>query len=228
MITGGTEAAVTTMGIAGFAALTALSTQTDPEQASLPFDEDRNGFVMGEGAGTLVLEDYEHAKARGAKILAELVGYGTTSDAYHLTAPEPDGRGAISAMRQALAEGHIDLTELDYVNAHGTATHANDVSEAGAIEKLFADNDHLKTSSIKGMVGHSLGAAGGLEGVALVGALQHGQMPVNVGLHHQDPEIHIQLVNEENNRGPLKTAISNSFGFGGHNAVIAMRKWEDA
>ncbi|USS87202.1 beta-ketoacyl-ACP synthase II [Fructilactobacillus cliffordii] len=227
MIAGGTEAAVSMMGIAGFAALTALSTSEDPEKASLPFDVNRNGFVLGEGAASLVLEDYDHAKQRGAHILAEIVGYGTTSDAYHLTAPDPEGKGAIMAMKQALNEGGITPEELDYVNAHGTATHANDVAEASDIEKLFKDNDHLKTSSIKGMVGHSLGAAGGLEAAILVGSLQRGQMPVNVGLYEQDPEVHIQLVNDDNKQAPIKTAISNSFGFGGHNAVIAMRKWEE-
>ncbi|SJZ87530.1 beta-ketoacyl-ACP synthase II [Fructilactobacillus lindneri] len=227
MIAGGTEAAVTKMGIAGFASLTALSTATDPKDASLPFDKDRNGFVMGDGAGTLILEDYDHAKARGAKILAEVVGYGTTSDAYHLTAPDPEGKGAIAAMKQAIDEGGIKPEELDYVNAHGTATHANDVSEAGAIGKLFKDNDHLKTSSIKGMIGHSLGAAGGLEAVAVVGALENDQMPVNVGMKNKDPEIKIDLVNDQNKNDSIKTAISNSFGFGGHNAVIALRKWEE-
>ncbi|WP_289847022.1 beta-ketoacyl-ACP synthase II [Fructilactobacillus ixorae] len=227
MIAGGTEAAVSMMGIAGFAALTALSTVADPDKASLPFDVNRSGFVLGEGAASLVLEDYEHAKQRGAHILAEVVGYGTTSDAYHLTAPDPDGKGAIMAMKQALNEGGITPEELDYVNAHGTATHANDVAEGSDIEKLFKDNDHVKTSSIKGMVGHSLGAAGGLEAAILVGALQRGQMPVNVGLYEQDPEIHIDLVNDDNKQAPIKTAISNSFGFGGHNAVIAMRKWEE-
>ncbi|WP_413628196.1 beta-ketoacyl-ACP synthase II [Fructilactobacillus vespulae] len=227
MITGGSEAAVTNMGISGFAALTALSTEEDPMKASMPFDKDRSGFVLGEGAGTLVLEDYEHAKARGAKILAEVVGYGTTSDAYHLTAPDPEGRGAIRAMEQAVNEAGIGLDELDYVNAHGTATHANDSGEAAAIGKLFKDNDHVKTSSIKGMIGHSLGAAGGLEAVALVGTLLNGQMPVNVGLVNKDPEVKIDLVTDENKNDTVKTAISNSFGFGGHNAVIAMRKWEE-
>lgn len=227
MITGGSEAAVTNMGIAGFASLTALSESTDPMAASMPFDVDRNGFVLGEGAGTLVLEDYDHAKARGAKILAEIVGYGTTSDAYHLTAPDPEGKGAIMAMKQAVDEAGIATDELDYVNAHGTATHANDAGESAAIGKLFADNDHLKTSSIKGMIGHLLGAAGGLEAVALVGALENAQMPVNVGMKHKDPEVKIDLVNDDNKKAPIETAISNSFGFGGHNAVIAMRKWED-
>ncbi|WP_429970407.1 beta-ketoacyl-ACP synthase II [Fructilactobacillus sp. Tb1] len=226
MITGGAEAAVTNMGIAGFAALTALSESTDPKAASMPFDVDRNGFVLGEGAGTLVLEDYDHAKARGAKILAEMVGYGTTSDAYHLTAPDPEGKGAILAMKQAVDEAGIATSDLDYVNAHGTATHANDAGESAAIAKLFSDNDHIKTSSIKGMIGHSLGAAGGLEAVALVGALENGQMPVNVGMKNKDPEVTIDLVNDDNKKADIKTAISNSFGFGGHNAVIAMKKYE--
>ncbi|KID41754.1 beta-ketoacyl-ACP synthase II [Fructilactobacillus fructivorans] len=227
MIAGGTEAAITEIGIAGFAKLTALSTAKKVEDASMPFDENRNGFVMGEGAGTLILEDYDHAKARGANILAEVVGYGATSDAYHMTAPNPSGKGAIKAMQEALDEGNIKTSELDYVNAHGTSTHANDVAEAGAIEKLFNDNDHVKVSSIKGMVGHSLGAAGGLEAVALVAALQNDQMPVNVGMKHKDPEIHVDLVDEDNKKAPVNTAISNAFGFGGHNAVIAMKKWNE-
>ncbi|MCF6514660.1 beta-ketoacyl-ACP synthase II [Lactobacillus sp. S2-2] len=226
IIAGGSEASVNEIGIAGFAALTALSDSTDPKRASMPFDKDRNGFVMGEGAGTVVLEDYDHAKARGANILAEVVGYGTTSDAYHLTSPDPEGTGAIAAMKQAIDEGNIDVNELDYVNAHGTATHANDEAESRAINKLFKDNDHLKVSSTKGMTGHALGAAGAIEAIALIGALQNDQMPVNVGLENLDSEVNVEIVNDSNNKGTVNTAISNSFGFGGHNAVIAFRKWE--
>lgn len=226
IIAGGSEASVNEIGISGFAALTALSNSTDPNRASMPFDKDRNGFVMGEGAGTVVLEDYDYAIARGANILAEVVGYGTTSDAYHLTSPDPEGTGAIAAMQQAIDEGSIDANELDYVNAHGTATHANDEAESRAINKLFKDNDHLKVSSTKGMTGHALGAAGAIEAIALIGALQNDQMPVNVGLENLDPEVEVEIVNDQNNKGKVNTAISNSFGFGGHNAVIAFRKWE--
>ncbi|MCL0312073.1 beta-ketoacyl-ACP synthase II [Apilactobacillus xinyiensis] len=227
MITGGSEASVNELGIAGFAALSALSTSETVEGGSIPFDKNRNGFVMGEGAGTLILEDYDHAKARGAKILGEIVGYGTTSDAYHLTAPRPDGAGAIAAMKQAVDEGDIKTSDLDYVNAHGTSTHANDSAESKAISTLFGDNDHIKVSSTKGMTGHALGAAGALEAVITVGALNRGQMPVNVGVKEQDPECDVTLVNEDNKKSDVKTAISNSFGFGGHNAVLAFKKYSE-
>ncbi|MCL0330409.1 beta-ketoacyl-ACP synthase II [Apilactobacillus xinyiensis] len=227
MITGGSEASVNELGIAGFAALSALSTSETVEGGSIPFDKNRNGFVMGEGAGTLILEDYDHAKARGAKILGEIVGYGTTSDAYHLTAPRPDGAGAIAAMKQAVDEGDIKTSDLDYVNAHGTSTHANDSAESKAISTLFGDNNHIKVSSTKGMTGHALGAAGALEAVITVGALNRGQMPVNVGVKEQDPECDVTLVNEDNKKSDVKTAISNSFGFGGHNAVLAFKKYSE-
>lgn len=223
IIAGGTEASVNEIGISGFAALTALSKSEDPLQASLPFDKDRNGFVLGEGAGTLVLENYDHAKKRGAKILAEIVGYGTTSDAYHMTAPDPEGNGAIRAMSQAITEAGAKPSDVDYINAHGTATSDNDSAESKAIAKLFADNDHVKVSSTKSMTGHLLGAAGAIEAVAVVGTLQKQQMPVNVGIKHQDPECKVDLVTEENKKAPVNLAISNSFGFGGHNAVIAIK-----
>ncbi|MDN6029263.1 MAG: beta-ketoacyl-ACP synthase II [Lactobacillus sp.] len=225
MIAGGTEASVNEIGIAGFASLTALSKADDPMKASIPFDKDRNGFVMGEGAGTLILEDYDHAKARGAEILAEVVGYGTTSDAYHITAPNPEGKGAYKAMKQAIDEGGIATSEVDYINAHGTSTHANDSAEAAAIANLFKDNDHVKVSSTKGMTGHALGAAGALEAVGVVGAMRHNQMPVNVGVQNQDPECPVTLVTAGNAKAPVKYAISNSFGFGGHNAVLAFKRW---
>ncbi len=178
---------------------------------------------MGEGSGTLILEDYDHAKARGAKILAEVVGYGTTSDAYHMTAPDPEGKGAKRAMQQAVKEAGIDETQVDYINAHGTSTHANDSAEAKAISEVFANNDHVKVSSTKGMTGHALGAAGAIEAVATIGAIQRNQMPVNVGVVNQDEECTVDLVNEDNNQAPVNYAISNSFGFGGHNAVIAFK-----
>ncbi len=223
MITGGTEASVNEIGISGFAALTALSKSTDPLKASLPFDKNRNGFVLGEGAGTLVLENYDHAKKRGANILAEIVGYGTTSDAYHMTAPDPDGKGAIRAMQQTVDESGASPQDVDYINAHGTATADNDSAEAKAIKAVFAGNDHVKVSSTKSMTGHLLGAAGAIEAVAVVGAIQKNQMPVNVGTSHQDEECPVNLVTEENKKAPVNLAISNSFGFGGHNAVIAIK-----
>ncbi|GLB46484.1 3-oxoacyl-[acyl-carrier-protein] synthase 2 [Philodulcilactobacillus myokoensis] len=225
MIAGGSEASINELGIAGFAAIHALSDAKDPKKASMPFDKDRRGFVMGEGAGTLVLEDYDHAKARGANILAELAGYGTTSDAYHLTAPDPNGRGAINAMKQAVEDAGLTTNDIDYINAHGTATSDNDSAEAKGIAKLFSDNDHVLTSSTKGMIGHALGAAGSLEAVISVGALQRNQMPVNVGVENQDPECKINLVNDDNKKShDVNSVISNSFGFGGHNSVLAFKK----
>ncbi|GEA93663.1 3-oxoacyl-[acyl-carrier-protein] synthase 2 [Pediococcus damnosus] len=223
MIAGGTEASVNEIGISGFAAITALSKTEDPMKASIPFDKDRNGFVMGEGSGTLVLESYDHAKARGAKILAEIVGYGTTSDAYHITAPDPEGTGAKRAMQMAIDEAEIDATDVDYINAHGTSTHANDSAESKAINVVFSKNDHVKVSSTKGMTGHALGAAGAIEAVATIGAIQRNQMPVNVGVVNQDEECDVDLVDDTNKKTTVNYAISNSFGFGGHNAVIAFK-----
>lgn len=223
MIAGGTEASVNEIGISGFAAITALSKTEDPMKASIPFDKDRNGFVMGEGSGTLVLESYDHAKARGAKILAEIVGYGTTSDAYHMTAPDPEGTGAKRAMQMAIDEAEIDATDVDYINAHGTSTHANDSAESKAINVVFSKNDHVKVSSTKGMTGHALGAAGAIEAVATIGAIQRNQMPVNVGVVNQDEECDVDLVDDTNKKTTVNYAISNSFGFGGHNAVIAFK-----
>lgn len=227
IIAGGSEASVNEIGISGFAALTALSNTKDPEKASLPFDKDRNGFVLGEGAGTLVLEDYEHAKARGAKILGEVVGYGVTSDAYHITSPDPDGKGAARAMQLAIDDAGIKPADVDYINAHGTATHANDSGEALAINKVFGKDSNVLVSSTKGMTGHLLGAAGAIEAVLTVAALQKGELPKNVGCFNQDPDCQVNLVNADNQSAPnAKYALSNSFGFGGHNAVLAFKKWE--
>ncbi len=183
---------------------------------------------MGEGAATLVLETLEHAEARGATILAEIVGYGTTSDAYHMTAPRPDGSGAQRAMQQAVDEAGITPAQVDYINAHGTATAANDSAEAQAIARLFGTSGRLKVSSTKGMTGHLLGAAGAIEAVATIGALQTGQLPVNVGVTHQDPDCPVTLVTKTNRTVAATYALSNSFGFGGHNAVIAFKKWVNA
>lgn len=224
MITGGSESSINEIGIAGFASLTALTASEDRLRASIPFDKDRNGFVMGEGAATLILEDYDHAKARGANILAEIVGYGMTSDAFHMTQPDPEGRGAIRAMQMAMDEGGIKANDIDYINAHGTSTHANDSAESKAIESIFTENDHYKVSSTKSMTGHLLGAAGAIEAVATIAAIQNGIMPVNVGLETKDPEVNIPLVTEDNRKASVNYALSNSFGFGGHNAVLAFKR----
>ncbi|AEV94437.1 beta-ketoacyl-ACP synthase II [Pediococcus claussenii] len=224
MIAGGTEASINEIGIAGFAALTALSAEPDPKRASIPFDKDRNGFVMGEGAATLILEDLEHAKKRGANIIAEITGYGTTSDAYHMTQPNPEGKGAVKAMQMAIRESDLTPEDVDYINAHGTSTVANDKAESTAIKTLFGNNNHYSVSSTKSMTGHALGAAGALEAVATIGALQSGILPENVGLQNEDPDCDVPLVREPNQKADVKFAISNSFGFGGHNAVLAFRR----
>ncbi len=225
MITGGAEASVNEIGIAGFAALTALSPTSDPTQASRPFDQARNGFVLGEGAGTLVLEALDHAQARGAQILGESVGFGATSDAYHITSPDPAGTQAARAMTLAMQEAGLTPEDIDYINAHGTATAANDAGEAQAIRQVFGDHDVL-VSSTKGMTGHLLGAAGAVEAVITAAALQKGILPPNVGCQHQDPACPVTLVTKHNQHHPSRYALSNSFGFGGHNAVIAFKRWE--
>lgn len=228
MIAGGSEAAVNEIGIAGFAALTALSTNEDPEHASLPFDKDRNGFVLGEGGAALVLESLEHAQARGAKILGEVVGYGSTGDAYHITSPDPSGKGAARAMQQAIKEAGITPDQVDYINAHGTATHANDSGESKSINRVFGEDNHVLVSSTKGMTGHLLGGAGAVEAVATVAGLLQGKLPANVGCFEQDPECQVNLVTKANQDQPkAEYALSNSLGFGGHNAVLAFRKWSD-
>lgn len=227
MLTGGAEASVNEIGIAGFAALTALSTQADPQLASLPFDSKRSGFVLGEGVATLVLESLEHAQKRGAKILGEIVGYGATCDAYHITAPDPSGEGAARAMQAALDEAGIKPDQVGYINAHGTATHANDEGEAKAINRVFGADSQVWVSSTKSMTGHLLGAAGAIEAVATVAALQLGQLPANIGLTQQDEKCQINVVTQNALPVPIEYALSNSLGFGGHNAVIAFKKWSD-
>ena len=227
MIAGGSEASVNEIGIAGFAALTSLSQATDPLKASLPFDKARQGFVLGEGGATLVLEDLEHAQKRGANILGEIVGYGATSDAYHITSPDPTGAGAARAMELAIKEAGINPSEISYINAHGTATHANDEGESKAINQVFGSDSNVRVSSTKGMPGHLLGAAGAIEAVLTVAALQKGQLPLNIGCFNQDPNCSVNLVTAENSDASnARYAISNSFGFGGHNAVLAFKKWE--
>ena len=224
MITGGSEASINEIGIAGFAALTALSTESDPTKASIPFDAKRNGFVMGEGSATLILEEYEHAKARHANILAEIIGYGTTSDAFHITQPNPKGIGAKKAMEDAINEAKITTSDIDYINAHGTSTPANDSAEAAAIADLMQDNNHYKVSSTKSMTGHLLGAAGAVEAVACVAALDDGFYPENIGLTQIDDQVQIPIVNKPGLKGNIKYALSNSLGFGGHNAVLLFKR----
>lgn len=225
MITGGSEATVEKMGISGFAALTALSTTKDPMHASLPFDEDRNGFVMGEGSGILILESLEHAQARGAKILGEVVGYGANSDAYHLTAPTPDGSGPAGSMKLALADADVTPEQIDYLNAHGTATPTNDSAEANAITSVFGEKG-VDVSSTKGMTGHLLGAAGAVEAIAAVGALLRDEMPANIGMTHQGEDTaSVKLVKQGEQKKPVHYTMSANYGFGGHNAALVFKEW---
>lgn len=226
MITGGAEAAINEIGIAGFAALSTLSTATDPTRASLPFDKQRSGFVMGEGAGVLILEALEHAQARKAPILGEIIGYGATADAYHITSPDPSGQQAARAMKLAITEAQIDVSQIDYINAHGTATIGNDTAESQAIQQLFGSQMPL-VSSTKSMTGHLLGAAGAVEAIATLIALADQCLPVNVGLTQPDLACDLPLVNEDNRQYAAQYALSNSFGFGGHNAVLAFKRWDD-
>lgn len=227
MLAGGAEASICEIGIAGFASLTALTSETDPNKASVPFDKDRSGFVMGEGAGIFMLESLEHAEKRGATILGEVVGYGANCDAYHMTAPNPDGSGAGKAMKLAMEEAGIAAKEVGYINAHGTSTPANDFAEAKAIQYGLGD-DYLNTyvSSTKSMTGHLLGAAGGVEAVATLNALQHQFVPPTINVTEQDPTIELNVVKNQAQDAELTYAMSNSLGFGGHNAVICLKKWE--
>lgn len=229
MITGGTEATICEIGIAGFAALSALNTTEDPTRASIPFDKERKGFVMGEGAGMLVLEELEHAQERGATILAEVVGYGSNCDANHMTAPLKDGSGAADAMELALAEAGVNPNEVGYINAHGTSTPANDAAETAAIKKVFGENaSKIAISSTKSMTGHLLGAAGGIEAIACVKTLEENIAHPTAGYQEQDPECDLDYVTTGAREVETNYAISNSFGFGGHNAVICLKKWEEA
>lgn len=224
MVAGGTEAAVTPVGIAGFSALTALSDSTDPERCSIPFDRDRSGFVMGEGAGVVVLEELEHARKRGAHIYAEVLGYGCSSDAYHITSPAEDGSGAAKAMLNALADGGVAPEELTYINAHGTATHHNDLFETRAIRLAFGEHaKKLKINSTKSMIGHLLGAAGAVEFIACVREVQEGFIHRTVGLRESDEEMDLDYC-KESYQGEVPYALSNSLGFGGHNASILIGK----
>lgn len=221
MIAGGAEAAICELGIAGFANLTALTKETDPEKACIPFDKNRSGFVMGEGSGVLILESLEHAQARGANILAEIVGYGNTNDAFHMTTPS--GVGAENAIKLALEEAGASPADVDYVNAHGTSTHANEETESKAIHNLIGDKAYV--SSTKALHGHALGATGAIEAVATVQALLNQYAPVNAGTTELDEGMTINVVLGEGKPADINLALSQDFGFGGHNAVLAFKKW---
>lgn len=226
MICGGTEAAITPLGVGGFAAAKALSTRNDsPETACRPFDRDRDGFVMGEGCGILILEEREHALARGARIYAEMVGYGMTCDAYHMTAPVPEGVGASRAMTLALKDAGIAPEEVSYINAHGTSTPANDVTETKAIKRALGEHAYnVAISSTKSMTGHLLGGSGGVEAVATVLAIAHDVVPPTINLENPDPECDLDYVPHKPRQMTVNVALSNSFGFGGHNVTLAFRK----
>ena len=226
MICGGAEATVTPLAAAGFCNMQALSTSEDPDAASLPFDARRGGFVMGEGSGVLILEEYEHAKARGAKIYGEICGYGSTNDAYHITAPHPDGVGGAKAMADALREAGYTGDELVYVNAHGTGTHLNDAIETMALKKAFGEElaRKLLISSTKSMTGHMLGAAGAVEAIVSLKALEDGIVPPTINLREADPACDLDYVPGTARTAPVTLALSNSLGFGGHNACLTFRK----
>ena len=228
MIAGGAEAAITELGVAGFTNMTALSLATDPLKASIPFDINRSGFVMGEGAGILVLEELEHAKKRGAEIYAELIGYGATNDAFHITSPAEDGSGAAKAMEFAIRDAGIDPADVDYINAHGTSTHLNDLFETRAIKLAMGEAAYqCKISSTKSMVGHLLGAAGGVESIACVKSIMDGFVHVNAGLTDPDPECDLDCVKGEGIEMDVKMALSNSLGFGGHNVTLIFKAFEE-
>ena len=228
MITGGAEAPIVTMAVAGFSANTALSLNPDTASASRPFDKNRDGFVIGEGAGILILEEYEHAKARGAKIYGEVVGYGSTGDAHHITAPAPNGEGAARAMQMAIDDAQVSPDRVGYINAHGTSTPYNDLFETQAVKTVFGDHAYkLAMSSTKSMTGHLLGAAGGLEAIFTVLALKEGILPPTMNLHEPDPECDLDYVPNAARKAEVEYALSNSLGFGGHNACLLFKKYTD-
>ena len=226
MVAGGTEGSVCPIGIAGFTALTALSTVDDPTKCSLPFDKNRSGFVMGEGSGVVILEELEHAKARGAKIYAEVVGYGCSSDAYHITSPQEDGAGAARAMTNAMSDAGVTPADVKYINAHGTGTHHNDLFETRAIKLAFGDEaSNLKINSTKSMIGHLLGAAGAVEFITCVKEIQDGFIHKTVGYKTPDEEIDLNYC-KDSYEEPVEYALSNSLGFGGHNASILLKAYK--
>lgn len=225
VLAGGSESTINEIGIGGFNALTALSTTEDPERSAIPFDKDRNGFVMGEGAGVLVVESLEHAQKRGATILAEVVGYGNTCDAYHQTSPSPDGSGAAKAMKLAISEAGIEPSDVDYVNAHGTSTPANEKGESQAIVAVLGKD--VPVSSTKSFTGHLLGAAGAVEAIATIESMRHGFIHMTAGTQELSEDIEANVVMGQGLEADVRYAISNTFGFGGHNAVLAFKRWEE-
>lgn len=228
MITGGAEGSITELALAGFTNLTALSNSNDPDRASTPFDKERSGFVMGEGAGIVILESLEHALNRGAKIYAEVVGYGATGDAYHMTSPAPDGEGGARAMQLAIEDAGIDKSDISYINAHGTSTPLNDKFETAAIKAVFGEQAYnVPVSSTKSMTGHLLGAAGAIEAIACAKALEEGIIPPTIGYSNPDPDCDLDCVPNKARKAELQYALSNSLGFGGHNATIILKKWNE-
>ena len=226
MVAGGSEAPITRVAIGGFHGMKALNSNNDPKRASIPFDKERSGFVMGEGAGVVVLESLEHAQGRGAKIYAEVVGYGSTCDAYHITSPAPDGSGAAKAMEDAIKEAGIAPKDISYINAHGTSTQLNDSFETIAIKKVFGENTKVPVSSTKSMTGHLLGAAGAIETIACTKALEDGFIPPTIGYEVPDEELDLDYVPNEGRRQNLEYVLNNSLGFGGHNATLVIKKWK--
>jgi 3-oxoacyl-[acyl-carrier-protein] synthase II len=227
IVTGGTESSITPLAVAGFCSMKALSTRNDdPSKACRPFDKERDGFIMGEGAGIVILEELDHAIKRGATIYAEVVGYGATSDAFHITQPDPEANGARNAMRLALEDGNVDYTEVGYINAHGTSTYFNDKLETLAIKTLFKDHAYkLNISSTKSMTGHLLGAAGGIEAIATALALKEGMIPPTINYENPDEECDLNYTPNKAVKRDINYAMSNSLGFGGHNASILLKKY---
>ena len=225
MLTGGAEASITPLGIGGFSSMKALSTATDKNRASIPFDAERNGFVMGEGAGALVLEEYEHAKKRGATIYAEIIGYGVSCDAFHMTAPDAEANGAAACFKMALNDAQISADDIDYINAHGTSTPLNDKLETLGVKKVFGEDTKVMLSSTKGNTGHLLGAAGAVETIITVKSLQDGFVPGTINYSQPDPECNLDIVPNQGRKQDIQYAMSNSLGFGGHNACIVLKKY---
>ncbi|MEY8392042.1 beta-ketoacyl-[acyl-carrier-protein] synthase II [Lachnospiraceae bacterium] len=228
MVAGGTESSITPIGIGGFTALTALSSSNDVTRCSIPFDKERSGFVMGEGAGAVILEELEHARKRGAAILAEVVGYGATSDAYHITSPAEDGMGAAMAMKNAVKDAGVDLQDIEYINAHGTSTHHNDLFETRAIKLAFGDHAYkMKINSTKSMIGHLLGAAGAVEVIACIQQMNHNYIHATVGLQESEEELNLNYMKGTGIEQEFNYALTNSLGFGGHNASLLLKKFKE-